>query len=140
MRKLIKIFFQQLKLVKKEELDQIANYLLSTEQRASHAERDTLDRFTAEYFVSKIGQEMRGIVSGIANFGIFVAINGIESEGLVPIRSITIDYFRFNEKKRFLRGKKTGHILRIGDEVNVLVKDAHPISGAITLTLLGLQN
>ena len=120
------------------ELHQIANYLLMTEQRASQAERDTLDRFTAEFFVKKIGQEVTGIVSGITKFGIFVTINGFASEGLIPIRSITMDYFHFNEKKRFLRGRKTGYVLSIGDEVKVLIEDAHPISGSITLTLCGL--
>ena len=122
------------------ELRQIGDHLSITEQRAVHAERDTIDRFSAAFFIGKIGQQMTGVISGVAKFGLFVSLDGFASEGLVPIRSLHNEYFHFNESQQSLKGQKTGNVLQVGDSVNVLIEGANPINRSITLKLVDYPN
>jgi len=122
------------------ELRQIGDHLSITELRAVHAERDTIDRFSAAFFIRKIGQQMTGVISGVAKFGLFVSLDGFASEGLVPIRSLHNEYFHFNESQQSLKGQKTGNVLQVGDSVNVLIESANPINRSITLKLVDYPN
>ena len=122
-----------------EELSQIGNHLSITEQRAARAEWDTIDRFCADYLKKKIGQEIRGKISSVTKFGLFVYLDGFATEGLVPMRYLPNERFHWNEKQRLLKGRKTGVVFQVGDNVNLVILDANPINSSITLKLSGFE-
>jgi exoribonuclease R len=66
-----------------------------------------------------LGEEFKAVISGVANFGIFVEIIDYLSEGLIRLRDIAGDYFIYDEKKYALVGKRTGKTFRLGDPVSV---------------------
>ena len=83
---------------------------------------------------------MTGVISGVAKFGLFVSLDGFASEGLVPVRSLNNEYFHFNESQQSLKGQRTGNVIQVGDNVNVLIEEANPINRSITLQLVDYPN
>ena len=96
------------------------------ERKAEVAERDIDKYYKCLYMQNKIGEEFEGIVSGVTHFGFFVELPDTV-EGLVPIESLTEDYYEYDESKHELIGQGIGtdemHIIayRIGDTVRVKV-------------------
>ena len=83
-------------------------------------QRDTDELKKAEYMIQHIGDEFEGIVSSVANFGMFVELpNTIE--GMVHISNMTDDYYQFDERQMALIGERHAKVFRIGDEVKVKV-------------------
>ena len=75
-----------------------------------------------------------GIVSGTANFGMFVELDN-SVEGMIRLESIKGDYYEYDEISGTLTGKRTGRTYRIGDKVRVAVAAADIQSGKIDFVL-----
>ncbi|WP_100487231.1 ribonuclease R [Sporolactobacillus pectinivorans] len=122
----------------KEQLPEIAKSTSAREQRAVEAERDTDDLKKAEFMQDKVGQTFDGVVSGVTNFGLFVELpNTIE--GLVHISYLTDDYYRYSEENMALIGERTGHLYRIGDEIQVRVLDVNLDEHAVDFEVVGMK-
>jgi len=115
--------------------EEIGAHLSITERRAAIAERDVINRFSADYLSSKIGKIFDGKISGVTKFGLFVTLNTIAVDGLVPIRSLTDDYYDFDEKRMALKGSRNRNIFYLGMVVQVILKESNPISGALVLEI-----
>lgn len=103
-----------------DRLPEMAEHTSNRERRAIDAERDTDDLKKAEYMIQHIGDEFEGIISSVANFGMFVELpNTIE--GLVNMQNMTDDYYRFDERQMALIGERKAQVYRIGDTVKVKV-------------------
>lgn len=99
---------------------EIAKHSSERERCAVDAERETDDLKKAEYMQDKIGETYEGIINGATNFGLFVELpNTIE--GLVHISYLTDDYYHYDESQYALIGERTGHVYRLGDEVEIRV-------------------
>ncbi|MDF2910234.1 MAG: rnr [Sporolactobacillus laevolacticus] len=122
----------------KAEMPEIAKHTSECEQRAVEAERDTDDLKKAEYMQDKVGETFNGVVSGVTNFGLFVELpNTIE--GLVHISYLTDDYYHFSEENMALVGERTGHLYRIGDEIEVRVLAVNLEEHAVDFEVVGMQ-
>ena len=73
---------------------------------------------------SHIGEEYEGIVSSITSFGMFVELESTV-EGLVRFEDMGDEYFIYDENRRILIGENTKITYKIGDKVNIRVKDAN---------------
>ena len=69
--------------------------------------------------MNKIGEEFEGIISGVADWGIYVQEQGSLADGMVKLSSIKGDFFEHEKSKYRIKGQKTGKIYRLGDEVKV---------------------
>jgi len=92
------------------------------EKRASEAERASIKYKQVEYMSSRIGQEFTGIISGIAEWGLYVEEKETKCEGLIRIRDLADDFYLFNEKKMELVGQKKKKRFIIGDKIKIKVK------------------
>ena len=101
------------------------------ERRAEEAEREVLEWKKVIFMRDKVGQPFTGIVTGIAPFGLFVELDEIFVQGMVPVATIGGDFWLFREREHRLRGESTNRELRLGDHVLVEVKsideDRHQI-------------
>jgi ribonuclease R len=101
------------------------------ERRADEAEREVLEWKKVIFMRDKVGLELAGIVTGVASFGIFVELDEIFVQGMVPVATIGGDYWQFREREHRLRGESTGREMRLGDRVVIEVKsideDRHQI-------------
>jgi len=123
-----------------DELHALGEELSDAERRAVNAERDTVSRFASSYLASKTGDEFSGTITGVAKFGLFVSLEGIGAEGLVPMRQLPDDRYQVDEKRRLLKGRRSGATFRSGENVEVSVLECNPINGTLTLTLAGVAN
>ena len=107
--------------ISEEVLAHRAEHLSSRERVAMEAEREILDRYRVRFMKDKVGEEFKGIISGVTAFGFFVELKDIFVEGLVRVTSLHEDYYQYHEKKYCLVGERTNKTFRIGDEVSVRV-------------------
>ena len=120
-----------------ETLPELAEHTSQRERRAIEAERDTDELKKAEYMIQHIGDEFEGIVSSVANFGMFVELpNTIE--GMVHISNMTDDYYQFDERQMALIGERHAKVFRIGDEVKVKVTHVDVDERMIDFQIVGM--
>lgn len=117
-------------------LEATAEHISTTERRSMAAERDSIDRYLAAYMQDRIGAEFDGRITGVARFGLFVKLEGLGADGLVPISSLGTDFFQHMEKQHALMGKRTRKTYRLGDRVRVMVAEAAPLHGGLRLQLV----
>jgi ribonuclease R len=97
----------------------LAQHCSQTERRADEATRD-VEAWLKSYFMrERAGEAFQASVSGVAAFGIFVALDEVYVEGLVHVSELGSDYFRFDAARHQLRGERTGRRFRLGDRVRV---------------------
>jgi predicted RNA-binding protein with RPS1 domain len=70
---------------------------------------------------SKIGEQLRGTVTGVAPFGLFITLDTLYVEGLVHVSELGAEYFQHNEVLHELRGERTGRRFRLYDSLVVQV-------------------
>jgi ribonuclease R len=101
------------------QLDKISDHVSECERTAVDTERLSVKIKQAEYLKNHIGEEFDAIISGIANFGIFVKILDILAEGLVKLRDLEGDFYVYDERKFAFIGRSTRKQFRLGDRVRV---------------------
>jgi len=119
-----------------DRLPEIAASISAAERRAMAAERDTIDRLVANWLAERIGATFTGRISGVTRAGLFVRLDETGADGFVPMRSLTGDYFRYDEARRALIGARNGEMHRLGDPVEVRLVEAAPLAGALRFELL----
>ncbi len=107
------------------ELAEVAAHSTTREITAAEAERESIKYKQIEYMTQHVGNEYKGIVSGVAKWGLFVTIEENGAEGLVHISKLGEDYFKFVEKEYKIVGEKTGKVFRLGDEITIRVAGAN---------------
>jgi ribonuclease R len=101
------------------------------ERRAEEASREVLEWKKVIFMRDKVGNEYTGIITGVAPFGLFVELEEIFVQGMVPVATIGGDFWQFAEKEHRMRGESTRRELRLGDHVKIRVEsideDRHQI-------------
>jgi ribonuclease R len=95
------------------------------ERRAVEAERASVKYKQVEFMQDKIGREFDGLVSGLTEWGIYVEIVDNKCEGMISIRSITDDFYEFDEEEYRIIGRHSGRRFEIGDAVRIEVVNAN---------------
>ncbi|MGH1402681.1 MAG: ribonuclease R [Alphaproteobacteria bacterium] len=116
-------------------IDEIAQHISGTERTSMEAERNATDRFTAAYLSSHIGAEFEGKINGVTRFGLFVTLNESGADGLIPMKSLSDDYYIHDEKAHALIGRRRGHVFRMGAPLRVVIKEADNLTGSCVFTL-----
>ena len=105
------------------------------EVAAMTAERDIEKLYLAEYMEDHVGEDFMGTVSGVAGFGLFVALpNGVE--GLLPVRALPDDFYIYNATPLELVGERTGRRYTFGMELEVVCAAANGGLGLVDFLLV----
>ncbi len=116
----------------KTDFPELAEYASERERLAESAERDLTRYFHARWAKDHVGETFSGIVVGVTNFGVFVALaNAVE--GLMHVSHLDDDYYIYLEDSLMLMGKHTRKRYRMGDRVEVKVLNANPTQRQIDL-------
>lgn len=91
------------------------------ERVAEKAERDTDDLKMAEYMSGFIGEEFLGFVSSVTSFGMYIELENM-CEGLVHVKTLSDDYYIYDEDSLSFTGERTKKRYTIGDELVVRVE------------------
>jgi ribonuclease R len=117
-------------------LPDIARQSSDRERVANEAERASVKVMQVEYMKRHVGDEFAGVITGVTNFGVFVEINDLLVEGMIPVRELTDDYYLFDEKQHALRGRSRGKVYRLGDHVTIRVLSVNPGDRKIDFALV----
>ena len=100
-----------------------AAHCSSRERRAESAEREAVAWKKFVFLSSRVGEEFWAYVSAVVGFGLFVTLEDIYVDGLVPISSLEDDFYRYEDVEHRLVGSSSGRVYRLGDRLRVkLVK------------------
>jgi ribonuclease R len=116
-------------------LPEAATHCSLRERTAMEAERDVITMLKLQFMTDKLGETYDGIITGTANFGLFVQLHDLFVEGLVHISALTDDYYTYIEKLHCLRGEKRKKVYRIGDAVRVRVDRVDTVRKKIDFSL-----
>jgi ribonuclease R len=119
-----------------ERFPDTALHITATERRAQLAERDAIDRYLAAYMADKVGANFAARISGVTRFGLFVTVAESGASGLVPVRSLPDDYWRYDEREQTLTGQRTRLAFRLAQEVDVRLAEASPVTGGLIFHIL----
>lgn len=117
-------------------LQETCKHISRTEKRSSEAERESSKYFQTIFVADKIGEEFDGIISGIAEHGLWVRMDENACEGMVPMPSIPGDHFYFDQENYRIVGNKTKKEYNFGDRVRVKILEVHPRRRQIDLELV----
>ena len=111
-----------------------------TERRADEATREVESWLKCYYMRHRVGEEFDGSISGVAGFGLFVALDDVYVEGMVHISELGSDYFQFDAAKHQLLGERTGRRFRLADRVKVRITRVDLETSRIEFVLVDEQD
>lgn len=104
-----------------KDMEMLGSRCSMAERRADEATRDAVNWLKCDYMSDKLGEEFDGVVMGVTNFGIFVALSGLDIEGLVHVTALPDDYYQFDAARHCLVGERSGRVFQLTDRVRVKV-------------------
>ena len=114
-------------------LREAAVHASDRERAAMEAERMADKIMTARAMASHVGEEYPGVVSGMAQWGVFVALsNG--AEGVLLMKTME-DWFELDERRMVMRGERTGFEFTLGLSLRVRVENVDLTQGSVELSL-----
>jgi ribonuclease R len=120
-------------------IDGVGRHCSETERRAEAAEREAVRIKQAAYMAKHVGDEFAGVISGVMPFGFFVRLDDLGVEGLVRMSSIDDDYYRFEEGRFRIVGRRHGRVFRLGDRIEVGVLKVDTVRSEIDFFLRASQ-
>ena len=101
------------------DLSELGRHCSMTERRADDATRDVEAWLKCYYMRDRVGEVFDGTVSGVAAFGIFVALDSVYVEGMVHVSELGDDYYHFDAARHQMLGERTSQRYRLGDRLKV---------------------
>ena len=110
--------------------------LSQKERRAEAAEREARARYMTAYLADRIGARFSGRISGVTRFGLFVTLDDIGADGLIPISTLPQDYYDHDDVQNRLVGRDTGQTFTLGEAVQITLYEANTNTGGLVFHLL----
>jgi len=108
-----------------QSLKEVGAHISDTERNSADAERDSKDvklfAFLTAQLESKQPQPYPALVTDVRNFGFFVDVPGLGMSGLVPLSTMTDEFFQFDSNRSQLIGRRTRRVIKLGDNLTVQI-------------------
>src|SRR6516164_7581126 len=102
-------------------LQEIADESSQSERRADESERELMEWKKAKFMEQHIGDDFDDLIVSVTKFGLFVELNDLFIEGLVPIATLFDDRYVLHENTRQIIGQRTRKTFSIGERVRVFL-------------------
>jgi ribonuclease R len=122
--------------IKIEELHEIAEESSQSERRADEAERELMEWKKAKFMQDRIGEDFDGLITSVTKFGFFVELTDMFVEGLVPLNTLTDDFYTYHENTRQIIGQHSRKSYSLGQRIRVLVDRIDPVEKKIQFAVL----
>lgn len=119
----------------KKKLPEICDATSKAERNAIACERRVEDIKKAEYLQNFIGHEFDGVISGVSNGALFAELYNT-CEGVIPLSSLTDDYYEYFENQYCVIGERTKKRYSLGDTVKIKVISSEPKNARVVFQLL----
>jgi ribonuclease R len=105
-----------------KEMERLGAITSAHEKRAEEATRDVEAWLKCQYMEGHLGEEFDGVITGVTNFGVFVQITELMTDGLVHVTSLANDYYKYDAGSQRLVGERSGHAYSLGEEMRIRVQ------------------
>ncbi|MGA7337901.1 MAG: VacB/RNase II family 3'-5' exoribonuclease [Candidatus Sulfotelmatobacter sp.] len=122
--------------IKLEELHEIAEESSQSERRADDAERELMEWKKVKFMQDRIGEDFDGLITSVTKFGFFVELTDLFVEGLVPLNTLTDDYYTYHENTRQIIGQRSRKTYSLGQRIRVLVDRIDPVEKKIQFAVV----
>jgi ribonuclease R len=119
------------------ELAEIGKHLVFTEERADDAEEDLKTVLILQLFQKRLGETLETVVSGLANFGVFVQCMKFGVEGLIPLDLLGKDTFLYDHRTQCVYGMHSGRTFHIGMPLTVRIVSVNIAARQLNVVPLG---
>ena len=102
-------------------LEEIATESSLSERRADEAERELMEWKKSKFMEQHIGADFGGLIVSVTKYGLFVELNELFIEGLVPLATLHDDHYLYHENTRQIIGQRTRKTYSLGDPIRVFV-------------------
>ena len=97
----------------------VAEECSQSERRAADAERELVEWKKVKFMEARLGEEFGALAISTTKYGLFVELEELFIEGLVPIDTLPGDRYLYHENVRKIIGQHTRREFAIGDKVRV---------------------
>lgn len=122
-----------------KKIEKQAFHISEKERDAIMMERMVNDYKKAQFMEKRIGQVFEGTIVGVMSFGFFVEMDNTV-EGLVPVHTLSNDFYDYDEDTMTLKGQTHGKVFQMGMRVRVVCTDVQREKGQVTFSLLERRN
>jgi ribonuclease R len=98
----------------------------STDQeiKAVEAERDSKKYKQIEYMQEFVGKTFDGMITSVAEWGIYAEDINTKAEGMIPLSSLGDDFYKLDKKTYSVIGEKTKKKYTLGQKVKIKLVSA----------------
>ena len=108
-----------------KKLAEMGQHLSARERVSQEAERECHKRYVCLVLHGQEGREFAGVVTGLTDFGFWVELTEVLSEGFIRLSTMLDDYYGYFKEREMLVGSRTGRVIRAGQAVRVKLLGAH---------------
>jgi ribonuclease R len=105
---------------------QTAEKLNQREIESASAERESIACKQVEYMMKRINNTYKGIITGVTEWGIYVAELETKAEGMVRLRSMKDDFYVLDKESFSIVGTRTQKRYSLGAKVKIKVLGGDP--------------
>jgi len=121
------------------ELALIATEASENERRAAEAERELVEWKKLKFMLGRVGEDFSAMILSATKYGLFVELDDLFVEGLVPIQSLGAldnDYYTCRENTRQIIGERWGRKFVIGQRVRVVLDRVDAVQKRLQFSIL----
>ena len=115
------------------EMTVLGEHCSMTERRADEAVWDVEAAYKCRLAEKHLGKHFSGTVSTVTQFGLFVEMDGLYTEGLLHVRKLGGDEYFYEPGPQILQGKRTGEAWQAGDRIEVVIREVNHRERRISL-------
>jgi ribonuclease R len=121
------------------ELAAIGQESSESERRAADAERELVEWKKIKFMRDRVGEAFGGMILNATKYGLFVELDDLFVEGLVPLQSLGLfdgDRYTYRENTRQIIGERWGRKFSVGERVRVVLDRVDAVEKRLQFSIL----
>lgn len=119
--------------INKDKIEVVCGEMSELERNAEKSSRQVVQQMICHHLKKYIGHEFSSTVTGITDFGLFAEIDNFYVSGLIHVADLPGDRYFYDKDANFLKGKRTGRVYRLGQEIKIKIINVLPSERKIAL-------
>ena len=110
-----------------------------SERRAADAERELVEWKKIKFMRDRVGEAFGGMILNATKYGLFVELDDLFVEGLVPLQSLGLfdgDRYTYRENTRQIIGERWGRKFSVGERVRVVLDRVDAVEKRLQFSIL----
>ena len=125
--------------IAESELAAIGQESSESERRSADAERELVDWKKIKFMRDRVGDSFGGMILNATKYGLFVELDDLFVEGLVPLQSLGMmdgDRYTYRENTRQVIGDRWGRKFSVGERVRVVLDRVDAVEKRLQFSIL----